>query len=193
MKRIEELKQIINEFKTIEKIEVNSFKFLKSQAYELKLNNGRVIVREKLIKGNNDGSAAIIVPIVGNEILTVIEPRVFTKLTVGIGFPAGYIENNETPEEAALRELQEETGYTPKSIEEILSFYQDEGCSAALNHIFIAYDCKKLNLQNLDKDEIIKYKFFSYNELKKLEQLGYIKRGNNLLALEKIKTYMKGR
>lgn len=30
-----------------------------------------------------------------NEILTIIEPRVFTDLTVGIGFPAGYIENGE--------------------------------------------------------------------------------------------------
>lgn len=46
-------------------------------------------------------SFTLIMPITSdNEILTVIEPRVFTKRTVAVSFPAGYIEKGEDPYEA---------------------------------------------------------------------------------------------
>ncbi len=193
--KIEKLKVIIEELKTIKVIKRNikqENKFLQSEAYYFKLNNGKIISREKLIKGDGNGSAAIIMPVVNDEVLTVIEPRVFTNLTVGIGFPAGYIENNENPKDGALRELKEETGYIAQNLIHLDSFYQDEGCSEALNHIFLALNCKKVCEQSLDKDEIIKYMLFNYEELLELEQMGYIKGCNSKLALEKSKTYMKG-
>lgn len=194
--KLEELKSIIENLKTIEVIERNieqKDKFIQSEAYNFKLNNGRTIPREKLTKGKKDGSASIIMPIVKDEILTVIEPRVFTELTVGIGFPAGYIENGEEAYVGALRELKEETGYVPSKMIEMDSFYQDEGCSSALNRIYLAFDCKKISDQKLDKDEIVKYMLFKYEELFELEALGYIKGSNSKLALEKSKVYMKGR
>lgn len=195
--KLEQLKEIIEELKTIEvrKREVEQKnKFLQSEAYYFKLNNGIIIPREKLIKGKKDGSAAIIMPIIkNNEVLTVIEPRVFTDMTVGIGFPAGYIENGEDAKVGALRELREETGFVPKKMIEMDSFYQDEGCSAALNRIYLALDCEKKYNQELDKDEIVKYMIFNYDELFELERLGYITGANSKLALEKSKVYMKGR
>ena len=110
--KLEELKQYIEELKTI-KFNKTSGTFLKSEGYNCTLNNGVIIKREKLIKGNNDGSAVIIMPVTtNNEILTVIEPRVFTKETVGIGLPAGYIEKGEDVKKAAIREMYEETGLT---------------------------------------------------------------------------------
>ena len=118
--KLQKLKEIINELKTIEVIErdINQKnKFLQSKSYYFKLSNGIIIPREKLIKGAKDGSAAIIIPVLpNNEILTVIEPRVFTEMTVGIGFPAGYIENGEDITASALRELREETGFVPNEI-----------------------------------------------------------------------------
>ena len=192
--KLEELKEMIEELKTVEVIErkvQNDKKFLQSQAYYFKLNNGLIIPREKLIKGKKDGSAAIIMPILKNdEVLTVIEPRVFTELTVGIGFPAGYIESGEDAKDGAIRELREETGFVTDNMLELDSFYQDEGCSAALNRIFLAQDCHKECEQQLDKDEIVKYMFFNYGELFELEKLGYIKGCNTKLALEKSKIYI---
>ena len=192
--KLEELKEIVNELKTIKfiKRETDS-KFLNSVSYKCILNNGVVIPREKLIKGGNNGSASIIMPVTkDNEILIVIEPRVFTKSTVGIGFPAGYIEKGEDIKISALRELREETGYTTNDIFLVDSFYQDEGCSSAYNYLFIAKNCKKTNQQDLDEFEMVRYMLFNYDELFELESLGYIQGGNAKLLLEKSKKYMKG-
>ncbi|MBQ9072215.1 MAG: NUDIX hydrolase [Bacilli bacterium] len=195
--KLEELRSIVEELKTIEvkeRVVEQKDKFLQSKSYNFKLNNGIIIPREKLIKGGKDGSAAIIMPILpNNEVLTIIEPRVFTNLTVGVGFPAGYIENGEDKKVGALRELREETGFVPNKMIELDSFYQDEGVSSALNHIFLALGCEKKFDQELDKDEIVKYMMFNYDKLFELEKMGYIKGCNTKLALEKSKVYMKGR
>lgn len=193
--KLKELKKYIEEIKllyTIKKEEKGTF--LQSEVYTCFLNNGRIITREKLIKGNSDGSAAIILPMtIDNKILTVIEPSVFTKEGVQVGFPAGYIEDGELPIEAARRELEEETGYVSNELILLDSFYQDEGCSSALNHIFLALNARKEGEQKLDKDEIIKYMLFTYDEILQLERLGYTRGANTKLAITKVERYIRER
>ena len=185
--KLEEIRKILEEFKTIKKEKINKEdkdKFIKSEAYRYYLNDGSNIIREKLIKGKNNGSAAIIIPKLENgEFLTIIEPRVFTELTVGVGFPAGYIESEENAKDGALRELKEEVGYSSDYLIELDSFYQDEGCSEALNRIYLALDCKKVGAQHLDKDEKIKYISLNLDELIELEKMKIIRGCNTKLAL----------
>lgn len=193
--KLKMLKEYIEEIKLI-KCEKNNKKggFLNSEVYTCYLNNGKIITREKLIKGKRVGSAVIIVPVTTNdEILTVLEPRVFTKEGILVGIPAGYIEEGELPVTAAKRELLEETGYTSDKFVYLDSFYQDEGCSSALNHIFIAFDSIKIGAQKLDKDEIIKYMLFTYEEILELERLGYIRGANTKLAITKANVKIKER
>ena len=84
----QEIIEALEELKTVAFKEIDPVKFLKVKAYVCSLNNGKEIKREKLIKGNTDGSAAIVFPITTDgKIILAIEPRVFTKNTVDIGFP----------------------------------------------------------------------------------------------------------
>ena len=168
--------------KNMQKLDQPS-QFINTEVYEFELSSGIKFTREKILKGKRDGSAAIILPItVEKEILLVIQPRVFSKTGIGIELPAGYIED-ETSVLAAKRELLEETGYQSKKIEFIGSFYQDEGCSSALNQSFIAYECVKIKDQYLDKDEFIKYFTCDYEEVLELMNLGYINGANSLLTI----------
>lgn len=183
-----ELEKYINELKWIKKEIVKTDKsFISIIPQEFELNNGIIIRREQILKNNNDGSAVIIIPVVNNEYLVTIEPRVFTKNKVSVGFPAGYVEENEETETSALRELREETGYVPKELIHLDSFYQDEGISGAYNHIYLALDCEKKYDQDLDSDEVVKYMTFTLEELEELERLGYICSSNAKLSLCRIK------
>ncbi len=189
---MDEINKIIDEFKTIKKEKKEGNKFLSIESYICELNNGKVITREKVLKGGNDGSAVIVLPITQNEkVILAIEPRVFTEKTVDIGLPSGYIENGEEPKDAALRELKEETGYVPNRLQYLGSFYQDQGCSSALNHYFIAFDCEKKYDQNLDESEFIKYVEVDFKELEYLQDNGYIKGLNSAYTIEKAKQYIK--
>lgn len=199
--KLNELNSYIDELKSIE-IKKKKFSlfsltkktFISSIACECRLNNGKLIVRERLVKGNGDGSAAIIIPMtIDQNVVLVVEPRVFTKETVGVGFPAGYIEPNEEPIISAERELREECGYVSKEMIHLDSYYQDEGCSAAYNQIFLALDCEKKYEQKLDRDEYIRYFECTFKEALELDKMGYIKSASGKLALEKAKTYLKRR
>lgn len=193
--KLEELKSYIEEFKTIKAFEsVEQPRFLKARQYKFLLGNGEIITREEMIKNNSSGSAVIILPVTkDNNTILVVEPRVFTKETVGVGLPAGYIEIGEESIIAAKRELEEETGYVSNNLIELASFYQDEGCSRAFNTSFLALDAEKIGLQKLDESEFIHYFECTFDEALELVDLGYIKGANSILTLEKAKAYMKER
>lgn len=194
-KKLAELQEIINGFTTVKKEKIDTdARFLKAEVYDCTLNSGKVIRREKLVKNGGDGSAAIILPITkeGNVILTV-EPRVFSRRTVGIGIPAGYIEEGEDAYVAALRELEEETGLVPNELIRLGGFYQDMGCSSAYNESFLATGCEKLKDQHLDEGEYIKYFDCTYEEALELIDMHYIEGSNAIITLNKAKRYLKGR
>ena len=193
-KKEEELNSYIKELKTTQFIEIPEPAFLTVKRYECILNNGKKIVREKMMKNKRDGDAAIVLSITKeNTVILTVQPRVFTKSTVGISLPAGYKEEDETYMEAAIRELKEETGYVPKKIKEVCSFYQDEGCSSAYNKGFIALDCERVGDQKLDESEFIKFFECTLEELSELVEKGFILDGGSCLVIEKSKKYLKKR
>lgn len=166
--------------------------FIKVNKYLVELNNGEVITREKILKGNNDGNASIVLPVtVDGNVILVVQPRVFTRSGVGIELPAGYVDVGEEYEDAARRELFEETGYVPENIRLLGQFYQDQGCSSAYNKSFLAEGCRKIGSQSLDSSEFIKYFECSVDELYELVDLDMINDLQSQYTIEKAKQYIR--
>lgn len=191
--KIEELESYIEELKTLRKDLVNKNpRFISIETYNCLLNNGIVIPREKIVKNKTDGSAALILPVTReNTTLLTVQPRVFTKRTIGISFPAGYIDKGEDSLTAAKRELLEETGYSSNNFKKLCSFYQDDGCSGAYNTGYLATNCVKTTTQHLDKDEFIRYFECSIEEVYEMLENGYIEDVGSQLLLEKARQYIK--
>jgi len=68
--------------------------------------------------------------------------------------PAGCIEPGEQPVQSALRELEEETGYTAGKMERICGFYSGPGYSTEFLHIFLATELEP-GSKRPQEDEII--------------------------------------
>jgi len=74
---------------------------------------------------------------------------------LSLEFPGGVLEPDETPEEAAFRELQEETGYKPEKIEKIGEFSPNPAIMSNKVHFFLAKDLGNIGKQKLDADEYV--------------------------------------
>ena len=95
--KLDEINSYIEELKTKKReiLDTHS-RYLKIKKNKNYLSDGRTVVRDKLIKGNSSGNAAIVLPVTtDNNIILTVQPRIFTKSTIGIALPAGYVEEGE--------------------------------------------------------------------------------------------------
>ena len=115
------------------------------------LNGDKVIYREHVKAGN----ASVILPITeDNKIIMIQEPRTPIGKVI-LALPAGMIEAGEEAKKAAIRELEEETGYLAKNIEFLREYYPSVGYSDEKINIYLATNMKKTK-QHLDDEEDIK-------------------------------------
>ncbi|HEY1009713.1 MAG: NUDIX hydrolase [Daejeonella sp.] len=82
--------------------------------------------------------------------------------------PGGVIEKDETPEEAARRELLEETGYEFDKIEFLSELYANPATATNKTYCFLATGGRKTSEQSLDRGEEIIVELVSLEELKQL-------------------------
>lgn len=190
--KINEIDKYIEYFKTIEKSEpFESEGFITVKNYEIKLNNGKTIHREQIYKSGREGNSVTVLPVTkDNHVILVIEPRVFTKRTVGVEAPAGYVEDGEKASEAAERELLEETGFKAKELIQLREYYCDMGSFAGLTSSFIAKDCEKISEQKLDSDEFIAIIECTIDEAKELIKMQYIKDINTIYLIENLEKFI---
>ena len=85
-----------------------------------------------------------------------------------IEIPGGFIDGNETHEEAMRRELKEETGYEFSSFKEVGKIAANPGVLNNFTYLFLAQGGKKTSEQKLDKNEELEIELISLKELKQL-------------------------
>ncbi len=94
------------------------------------------------------------------------------KFPPGWACPAGHVDEGETPEQAMIREVEEETGLTVKKYKLILHEYSAENiCSRGVKgHDFFVYEITAWQGGvRLNKEEHLNISWFTAEEMKKLK------------------------
>jgi ADP-ribose pyrophosphatase len=68
--------------------------------------------------------------------------------------PAGGIDEGESPEDAVRREMREETGYLPQTVERLGGFYSAPGYATEYLYLYLATDLVPSQLFAEDTDSI---------------------------------------
>ncbi|MCL2609339.1 MAG: NUDIX hydrolase [Treponema sp.] len=84
---------------------------------------------------------------------------------LSLEFPGGVIEKGESPEDAAQRELLEETGYKAGSVRKMGEFSPNPAIMSNKVHLFFAKDLSLSGSQHLDLDEYIETEQVDINEV----------------------------
>lgn len=100
--------------------------------------------------------------------------------------PAGKIDVGEKPETAALRELQEETGYRAKGAQKLLEIYPTPGYTDEIIHIYLIKDAEYVG-EKPDEDEFLQCEFKPLDEVLKLIEIGEICDAKTVAAIYKYK------
>jgi 8-oxo-dGTP pyrophosphatase MutT (NUDIX family) len=90
-------------------------------------------------------------------------------------FPGGTTDpgRDENPEEAARRELLEETGYASKRLQYLGMHYPNPGLQDNRLHVYLAADCEQVCEQKLDTFEDIVVELVDVQQLLQVIEQGY--------------------
>jgi 8-oxo-dGTP pyrophosphatase MutT (NUDIX family) len=111
---------------------------------------------------------AIVIPVIetgqGKNFVMVRQWR-HGACELSLEFPGGVFEQAEQDVEAARRELEEETAYTPGKIKKLGVFNPNPALMSNSVHFFLAWDLQALPRQNLDEDEYVKVEIVPEKEV----------------------------
>lgn len=121
------------EEKTTHSTHIYTGKIIDVRVDDVVLANGIKSKREIV---SHPGAVGIIPITKENKIVFVKQYRKPLEKSL-LEIPAGRLEEGEAPEVTAIRELEEETGYTTKDISFVTSFYTSPGFADELMYIYI--------------------------------------------------------
>lgn len=136
--------------KTLSHQVVYEGRVLRLEVDKIRLPNGGEAVREV---ARHPGGVCVLALTPAGEVLFVRQYRYPYGKEI-LELPAGKLEPGEEPMAAALRELEEETGYTSDILHPLGTVYPSPGCMDEVLHLFLAGELKK-TAQNLDEDEFL--------------------------------------
>jgi ADP-ribose pyrophosphatase len=139
-------------------------------------------IKKVYIRGKRKNYSTVVPFISDNEVLII---KSYRHLVDSIQFeiPSGYIDDGETPMDAAIREFKEETGYTTNNILFVGEYTLDYSMFEQKGYIYAAYDLVKNNEQDLGIMEYIKIDTLTIKQLKEMLLNGKILNAASIVAL----------
>lgn len=114
--------------------------------------------------GNEDQEFVAVIGVTPEKKVIIVRQFRFGPEGIYDELPGGFVDKGEKIDAAAKREFQEETGYTPGSMEYVGGYHKDTYMNA-IWHIFLATDCKLTAAQELEDEEHIELHLISIDQL----------------------------
>jgi ADP-ribose pyrophosphatase len=102
--------------------------------------------------------------------------------TYTLEIPAGLVDANEVPIDAAKRELQEEIGFFPEDIEYLFDMHSSPGFTNDKLSFFIAKDLRESELEQ-DEDEFVERLSYKIDDLFNMVQNGEITDAKTIIGI----------
>jgi len=174
------MKKEIKDFweKTLSSTVIFNGRILKLRKDTVKLPDNRVSTREII---EHPGAVVILAENDKKELILIKQFRKATEEVLW-ELPAGKLEKDERPVDCAIRELQEETGYYPHKIEEIMTYYSSPGfCDEKLT-LYYAHDLEERE-KNEDEDEFIQVEHVKISEALNMINNNTIKDAKTIIGI----------
>jgi len=153
-------------------------KIIKLRQDKVKLPDGKETTREIV----EHPGAAVILALTDDQKIIMIRQFREAANEVLWELPAGKVEDGEDLVRCAKRELEEETGYYPRKIKKLLSFFSTPGfCNERLT-LFLAEDLEERS-KNEDDDEFIQVKNLKISEVLKMIKGNVIKDAKTIIGI----------
>ena len=116
----------------------------------MRLSNGRLTQREIV----EHGETICVVPLDDDDNVLLVEQYRKPAGQRLLEVPAGGIDEGEMPEEATLRELQEEVGFTARKLQHLTTFWLTPGFCTERMHAYLATELEPSSLEADDDEKI---------------------------------------
>ena len=150
------------------------------QRVDIRLPDGNILRDIHLVDYKHPASGVI--PIRDDGKILLIDHYRFQTATRGWEIPAGKIDDGESPQQAATREMIEETGHRAKSFKYLGRYHPSNGSSHQVFHIFVARGVERVR-EIQDPNEVMALKWFSRDEVRELIKRNEILDGLSLTGL----------
>ncbi len=118
-----------------------------------------------------------VIPLTADEQVIMVEQWRHGTRSVHLETPGGLMDEGETPEQSARRELLEETGYEASEVARLGTVHPNPAIQTNLQHYILAKNCRKVAEPNLDHAEDIQVKMVPLVEVPRLIEKGEITHG----------------
>ena len=132
----------------------------------------------------SEGESVVVLPFTADGDVVVIEEWRQPVGRVNRAIPAGSIKSDDAdPADCVARELEEETGYRPGSVEHLTTVEPANGFADAVFHYFVARDCEPTGEQDLDYNEDIRVETTAFDVLVDAAREDGLRDGRSMLAV----------